>query len=112
MFGDSAQDVFSAVAFLRGKVATTTGYTTALAFVFVNARVALMIALTIPKLELQALLLAARLRKEIENALTVRVDNTFVDGQCDGHSVAPFIGETAGVCHQPPCRNPGTSDSG
>ena len=37
-----------------------------------------MKALTIPKLELQALLLAARLRKEIENALTVRVDNTFM----------------------------------
>ena len=36
-----------------------------------------MKALTIPKLELQASLLAARLRKEIENALTIRIDNTF-----------------------------------
>ena len=78
MFGDSSQDVFSAVAFLRGKVATATGYTTELAFVFGKARVAPMKALTIPKLELQASLLAARLRNEIENALTVRVDNTFM----------------------------------
>ena len=78
MFGDSSQDVFSAVAFLRGKVATTTGYTTELVFVFGKARVASMKALTIPKLELQASLLAARLRKENENALTVRVDNIFM----------------------------------
>ena len=78
IIGDSSQDVFSAVAFLRGKVAVTTGYTTELAFVFGKARVAPMKALTISKLELQASLLAARLRKEIENALTVRVDNTFL----------------------------------
>ena len=51
---------------------------TALAFVFGKARVALMKALTIPKLELKALLLAARLRKETENALSVRNDNTFM----------------------------------
>ena len=76
MFGDSSQDVFSAVAFLRGKVATTTGHTTELAFVFGKARVAPMKALTIPKLELQASLLAAQLRKE--NALTVRTENTFM----------------------------------
>ena len=78
MFGDSSQDVFSAVVFLRGKVSTATGYTTELVFVFEKARVAPMKALTIPKLELQASLLAARLRKEIESALTVRVDNTFM----------------------------------
>ena len=75
MFGDSFQDVFRAVAFLRGKISTATGYTTELAFVFGKARVAPMKALSIPKLELQASLLAARLRKEIENALTIRVDN-------------------------------------
>ena len=78
MFGDSSQDFFSAVALLRGKVATTTGHTTELAFVFGKARVAPMKALTIPKLELQASLFAARLRKEIENALTVRIDNTLM----------------------------------
>ena len=78
IFGHSSQDFFSAIAFLRGKRATTTGYATELAFVFAKARAAPMKALTIPKLEIQASLLAARLRKEIENALTVRVDNTFL----------------------------------
>ena len=68
MFGGSSQDVFSAVAFLRGRVATTTGHTTELVFVFGKARVAPMKALSIPKLKLQASLLAARLRKEIESA--------------------------------------------
>ena len=76
MFGDSSQDVFSAVAYLRDKITTATGYTTELAFVFGRARVAPMKALTIPKLELQASLLAARLRNEIQNALTDQIDNT------------------------------------
>ena len=61
MFADSSRDVFSAVAFIRGKVATTTGHTTELVSVFGKARVAPMKTLTIPKLELQASLLAARL---------------------------------------------------
>ena len=65
MFGDSSQGDSSAFAFLRGNVDTTTGYTTDLAFVFGKAKVAPMKALTIPKLKLQASLLAARLRKEI-----------------------------------------------
>ena len=64
MFGDSSQDVFSAVAFLRGKVTAANRTSTELAFVFGKARVAPMKALTIPKLELQASLLAARLRKD------------------------------------------------
>ena len=65
LFGDSSQDVFSAVAFLRAKVVKKENQEqTQLAFVFGKARVAPMKALTIPKLELQASLLAARLRKE------------------------------------------------
>ena len=78
MFDDSSQHVVSAVAFLRVKIATTTGHTTELAFVFWKARVAPTKALTIPKLEIQAFLLAARLRKENESALTVRIDDTFM----------------------------------
>ena len=78
LFGDSSQEVFSAVAFLRAKV-TAKGIrsTTELAFVFGKARVAPMKALTIPKLELQASLLASRLRKEVQRALTMRIDKTF-----------------------------------
>ena len=52
VFGDSSQDVFSAVAFLRARVGSNEGSETELAFVFGKARVAPMKALTIPKWEL------------------------------------------------------------
>ena len=78
MFCDSSQDVFSAVAFLRGKINTGNGFSTEVAFVFGKARVAPMKALTIPKLELQAALPAARLRNEVQRALTLQIDRTFM----------------------------------
>ena len=37
-----------------------------------------MKALTIPKLELQASLLASRLRKEVQRALTMKIDKVFM----------------------------------
>ena len=78
MFGDSSQDVFGAVAFLRGKIVSEHGSSTELAFVFGKARVAPMKALTIPKLELQAALLSARLRNDIQKALTLKIEKTFM----------------------------------
>ena len=78
LFGDSSQDVFSAVAFLRAKVVKNKNQEQTLAFVFGKARVAPMKALTIPKLELQASLLAARLRKEVEKALSLEISKTFM----------------------------------
>ena len=78
VFGDSSQDVFSAVAFLRARMDRNEGTETQLAFVFGKARVAPMKALTIPKLELQAAILAARLKDEIQEALTVSVERTFM----------------------------------
>ena len=79
LFGDSSQDVFSAVAFLRAKVVKNENQEqTQLAFVFGKARVAPMKALTIPKLELQASLLAARLRKDVEKALSLEISKTFM----------------------------------
>ena len=78
MFGDKSQDVFSAVTFLRGKIVSEHGSSTELAFVFGKARVAPMIALTIPKLELQAALLSARLRNDIQKALTLKIEKTFM----------------------------------
>ena len=78
MFGDSSQDVFSAVAFLRGKMVSKHGSSTELAFVFGKARVAPMKALTIPKLELQAALLSARLRNDIQQALTLEIEKIFM----------------------------------
>ena len=62
MFGDSSQELFSAVAFLRAQVITSNGPKTKLAFVVGKARVAPMKVMAIPKLELQAALLVARLK--------------------------------------------------
>ena len=79
MFGDSSQDIFSAVAFLRARVTTPAGkIKTELAFVLGKARVAPMKVMTVPKLELQAALLAARLKNEIIQALTVTVNQVFM----------------------------------
>ena len=79
MFGDSSQDVFSAVVFLRNQVFCTSGeIITELACVFGQARVAPMKVMTVPKLELQAALLAALLKQEICRALTVTVDKVFM----------------------------------
>ena len=64
MLGNSSQDVFSAVGSLRAQVFCTSGeIITKLAFVLGKARVAPMKVMTVPKLELQAALLAARLKK-------------------------------------------------
>ena len=79
MFGDSSQDIFSAVAFFRARVTSPTGkIKTELAFVLWKARVAPMKVMTVPKLELQAALLAARMKNEITQALTVTVNQLFM----------------------------------
>ena len=79
MFGDSSKDIFSAVAFLRARVTTPTGkIKTELAFDLGKARVAPMKVMTVPKLELQAALLAARMKKEIIQAITVTVNQVFM----------------------------------
>ena len=79
MFGDSWQVVFSAVGFLRAQVTCTSAeITTELAFVLGKARVAPMKVMTVLKLELQAALLAASLKREICRALTVSVDKIFM----------------------------------
>ena len=63
MFGESSQDIFSAVAFLRARVRTPTDEEKIeLAFVLGKARVAPMKVMTVPKLELKAALLASRLK--------------------------------------------------
>ena len=60
MFGDSSHDVFGAVAFLLARLASS--HQTELAFVFGEALVEPMKALSNPKLELQTALLATRLK--------------------------------------------------
>ena len=78
MFGDSFQKVFSAVAFLRAQVNTSSGPKTELAFVVGKVPVAPMKVMTVPKLELQAALLAARLKRDYCRALTVLVNQVFM----------------------------------
>ena len=54
MFGDSSQDVFSAVGFFSAQVTCISGeITTELAFDLHKARVAPMKVMTVPKMELQ-----------------------------------------------------------
>ena len=67
MFADSSQDVFCAVGFLRARVSSS--QKTQISFIFGKAPVAPMNALSIPKLELQAALLATRLKDDILTAL-------------------------------------------
>ena len=76
MFGDSSEEVFCAVAFLRARLKTS--LETQVAFVFGKARVEPMKALSIPKLELQSALLATRLKEDVLKALTIPVSNTFM----------------------------------
>ena len=63
MFGDSSQDVYCAIGFLRARIIET--QKTEIAFVFDKARVALRKVSSILKLELQAALLASRLEEDI-----------------------------------------------
>ena len=76
MFGDSSQDVFCAVRFLRARLSSS--HKTQISFIFDKARVAPMKALSIPKLELQAALLATRLKYDILTALTVSINHLYM----------------------------------
>ena len=78
MLGDSSQGVFSAVAFLRAQVNTSSGSQTELTFVLGKTRVAPIKVMKDPKLELQAELMAARLKQDICRALTVNVKRVFM----------------------------------
>ena len=71
MFGDSSQDVFCAVEFLRARLSSL--HKTHISLIFGKSRVVPMKALSIPKLELQTALRATRLKDDIMTALTVRI---------------------------------------
>ena len=77
IFGNNSLEVFSAVAILQAQVNTASGPKTELAFVLGKARVAPMKVITIAKLELQAALLAARLKQDICRALIVHNNKVF-----------------------------------
>ena len=76
MFGDSSQDVFCAVGFLRARLSSW--HKTQISFIFGKARVAPMKALSIPKLELPAALFATRLEDDILTALTVSINHVYM----------------------------------
>ena len=76
MFSDSSQDVYGRLS--TRKSCHLDWLHHRINFVFEKARVLPMKPLTNPNLELQALLLATRLRNIIQNALKVRVGNTFM----------------------------------
>ena len=69
MFGDSSQDVFCAVGFLRARLSSS--HKTQISFIFGKA-------LSIPKLELHAALLAKRLKDDILTAPTVSINHVYM----------------------------------
>ena len=75
MFGDSSLDFFCSVLLRAQKNAYSKCH---LAFVFGKARVVPMKMLSIPKLELQAALLASRLKADIKKALTMSLSMVFM----------------------------------
>ena len=91
MFGDSSLDVFCSVAFLRAQKNACSKCQ--LAFVFGKARVAPMKMRSIPKLELQAALLASCLKDDIEKALTLSISKVFM--WTDSTTVLQWLNSTS-----------------
>ena len=91
MFGDSSLDVFCSVAFLRAQ--KNADSKCQLAFVFGKARVAPMKMLSIPKSELQAALLASRLKDDIEKALTLSISKVIM--WTDSTTVLQWLNSTS-----------------
>ena len=69
---------FSAVAFFPARVSASSRPQTELAFVLGKAPVAPMNVMTVAKLEIQAALLAARLKQDIWQALKVKINGVFM----------------------------------
>ena len=93
VFADSSQEVFSAVGFLPKKAVCSYQQKSVFIVVIGKARVAPMKSLTVPKLELQAALPAARLCGDIHQALTRPTDNTFL--WSDSTTVLQWLQSTA-----------------
>ena len=80
MFGDSLQDVFCAVGLLHARLSSW--HKTQISFIFGKTRVALLKALSMPKVELQAALLATRLKDDILTAFTVCINHVYMWTDC------------------------------
>ena len=92
VFGDASAEAFAAVAYLR-QPASKGDETSQTAFIIGKARVAPMKLLTIPKLELQAALLASRLKCFVEDSLTIPINK--VNLWTDSTTVCQLIRSSA-----------------
>ena len=110
MFRDISQDVFSAVAHLRGKVTTTTGYNT-VSFRLREGQSGTYESHNNPEARATSVVACCTTpKRKCSNGQNRQ--HFHVDGQHDIPSMARFVREATGVCHQPCCRNPGTNNSG
>ena len=90
MFGDSSQDVFCSVAFLRGRsVVTNEGKI----FFFGKDRVASMKTFSTLKLELQAPLLTSRLRLQMKKFLEIKIKSLYM--WTDSTTVLQWLNSTS-----------------
>ena len=90
MFGDSSQDVFCAVGFLRARLSSS--HKTQISLIYGKARVAPMKALSIPKLKLQSAVLATRLKDDKMTALTVSINHVYM--WTDSKTVLQWLNST------------------
>ena len=90
VFGVSSQDVFCAVGFLRARLWSSHKFQ--ISFIFGKARVAPIKAQFIPKLELQAAMLATRLKDYILTALTVCINHVYM--RTDSTTVLQLLNST------------------
>ena len=92
VFGDASAEAFAAVAYLR-QPDSKGDETSQTAFIIGKARVAPMKLLTIPKLEFQAALLASRLKRFVEDSLTIPINK--VNLWTDSTTVCQWIRSSA-----------------
>ena len=76
MFGDSSHDVFCAVGFLLARLSIS--HKSQIVFFFGKTRAVPMKALSMPKIERQATLLATRSKYDILKALTFNIDHVYM----------------------------------
>ena len=78
MFANNSQDVLNVVAFFRCKTVTEGTDTTEIVLFFGKGRVVPMKCLKLPKLEIQAALLASRLRRQVLRAVSLNIKRCFM----------------------------------
>ena len=102
VFCDASEDAFAAVAYLRTQL---TNGGTSVAFVIAKTRVAPLKVLSIPRLELQAAVMATRLAEMVQQHHTIKIDRVvfWTDSatvlrwlRADAKTFKPFVGHRLG----------------